>query len=537
VNDAMNAPPPRLPLWPALFDADARASLADALWSYARPRRWFRAKTRSVRQARVVDLVPLSGASLSTARSVLALLELEYDAGESDWYAIPLAHVGAAAARTLRKETPHAIVAHLGDGSAADAEALVDGLATGQAAGDLFDLARAGRACVGEAGRVRGEARAAFGELGDALWSPTLSRGEQTNSTIAFEEKALLKIYRRLTAGPNPELEMGLFLSAQPRPPRTPRILGALSYRGEGEARSLGIVHEFLPNDGDAWSLTLRELRDYFARAARTAPAAGGGAAPLGRFRDLAATLGIRTAEMHLALGRAGIDEPAFAPEPLSTADRQAAVARVRSMLEENLSALSRQLPGLTAGARASAERLLSPATGERLRIEALLSRFQEAPIAVLKTRIHGDLHLGQVLVRGDDFVIIDFEGEPARPLAERRSKASPLRDVMGMARSFSYAPEAVLRESPEPDAERRRARAVWAAAWTRDVNAVFRASYLAAATDAPFIPRDAGQLSLMLAFHELERVVYEVGYEINNRPDWVEIPLGGLVTLAEEEA
>lgn len=527
------SPLPRLRPWPSLFDAEDRPALADALTAYAQPRRWFRAKTRAVRQARIVDLVPLAGGSISAARSVLVVLELEYQGGEPDWYAIPLSHVDAGTAGTLAQEAPHALIAALG-GAAPDAEALVDGLATGQAAGELFALAREGRVCAGELGRLRGEARPGSAEIGAGPWVPRISPGEQTNSTVSFGDQALMKIYRQLTAGPNPELEMGVFLSAQPHPPRTPRVLGALSYEGEGEPRSVGLVHEFLSNDGDAWSRTLDELRTYFERVPPRPPA-NGEEAPLGRFGGLAATLGRRTGELHLALGRVDIQDPAFRPEPLTPADRQAAVDRARAMLDESLAVLSGRLEALTPGARASAERLLSPAGAERRRIESLLSRFRDQPIAVGKTRIHGDLHLGQVLSRGDDFVIIDFEGEPARPLPERRSKASPLRDVMGMARSFSYAPEAILRQGAQTDADRQPARAAWAEAWTRQVSALYRAQYLATVAGAAFIPADDAQLSLMLAFHELERVIYEIGYEINNRPAWVDIPLRGLARLLQD--
>jgi maltose alpha-D-glucosyltransferase/alpha-amylase len=307
---------PTLPHWPALFDGEHRAGLAEALTKYVLPRRWFRAKTRAVRGGRVVDVVPLSGGSLGVVRSVLVLLELEYEAGQPDWYAIPLSRADAGAAGTSARETPHALIASLG-GTDPNGEALVDGLVSGQAAGDLFALAQEGRVCTGEVGRVRGQAWGGFSGIGAGPWVPRISPGEQTNSTVSFGDRALMKIYRQVTAGPNPELEMGVFLAAQPHPPRTPRVLGALSYEGEGQPRSLGIVHEFLSNDGDAWSRTLDELRAYFERVPPRPPA-NGEEAPLGRFGGLAETLGRRTGELHLALGRLAIEEPYFRPEPLT---------------------------------------------------------------------------------------------------------------------------------------------------------------------------------------------------------------------------
>jgi trehalose synthase-fused probable maltokinase len=536
-SPTLRPPPmlPTLPQWAALFGADARGALAEALRRYVQMRRWFRAKARVIRGARVVDLVPLSGASPAAATSVLALLELQYETGGADWYALPLARVAPSALRALVDGAPQALIALLGQGP--DAEGLVDGLQTGHAAGDLFGLARTGRAAVGEAGQVRGRAEPAMAELPAAVLTPRFSPGEQTNSTIAFGDRALMKIYRQLTAGPNPELEMGLFLSAQPHPPPTPRVLGALAYEAAGEPpRSLGILHQFFANDGDAWSMTARELRDYFARVAE-APGAALAAPPIGRFGALAETLGRRTGELHLALGRPGIAEADFQPEPLTADDRAAAIARVRAMLDDDLAALGRRRETLADGPRGLVERLLSPQSHERLRIETLLERFGSQPIAAQKTRIHGDLHLGQVLVRGDDFVIIDFEGEPSRRLEERRGKSSPLRDVVGMVRSFGYAPEAVLRESVAADAEAQRTRVACAEAWTRQVSRLYLAGYLATVAGAPFLPPAGPQLSLMLAFHELERVVYEIGYEIDNRPDWIDIPLRGLARLVGDDA
>jgi maltose alpha-D-glucosyltransferase/alpha-amylase len=181
--------------------------------------------------------------------------------------------------------------------------------------------------------------------------------------------------------------------------------------------------------------------------------------------------------------------------------------------------------------ARAMAESL-RPNMDARARLAALLRRALEHPLSVVKTRIHGDLHLGQVLSRGDDFVIIDFEGEPTRPLEERRAKSSPLRDVTAMARSFDYAAEAVLREVATVP-ERRRTLEPWAELWTREVTGAYLNAYLTTVKSASFIPERPEDLALLMAFHTLEKVIYELAYEINNRPDWIEIPLRGLARLA----
>ncbi len=203
-------------------------------------------------------------------------------------------------------------------------------------------------------------------------------------------------------------------------------------------------------------------------------------------------------------------------------------------MLHETLSALERTMDRLGPEAHAIAESL-RPNMDARARLSALLRRTLEHPLSVIKTRVHGDLHLGQVLSRGDDFVIIDFEGEPTRPLEERRAKTSPLRDVMAMARSFDYAAEAGVAATWPPDRRGGAALEPRAALWTREVTGTYLNAYLATVKAASFIPKRIEDLELLLSFHELEKVIYELAYEINNRPDWIEIPLRGLARLARD--
>ena len=528
--------------WDLLFSPEppAQERLAALLLDYARPRRWFRAKSRATRGARVADVIPLPG---DAPPNLLVLLEIAYDGdgagADADLYVIPLAQVGPAAAAALAIDRPHALVALFDEGAGG---ALVDGLATGAAAPALLRLVRAGAVARGEHGELRGQAFPGLAEasapIDGAALTVSVPRVEQTNSTVTFGDRLLLKIYRPLTPGASPELEMGEFLSARGPLAFVPRVLGALTYVGrDGLPRVLGVAHEYLSNDGDGWSLALRALDDYFDRVAREPappppPGSQAATALVGRIASLAETLGRRTGQLHLALA-ATAGDPAFAPEPLTEADRAAMAARAESMLERHLAMLATAAT-VAPAVRALAERL-RPDGPERRTIATLLARVRDRPIAVVKTRIHGDLHLGQVLARGDDFAIIDFEGEPARPPDERRAKSSPLRDVMGMVRSFDYAPAAALRARARAAAEARSSQAElepWAALWTAEVSAAFLRGYLATVTGAPFLPRDADALSALLLFHELEKVIYELGYEIDNRPDWVEIPLRRLVEI-----
>jgi trehalose synthase-fused probable maltokinase len=568
--------------WTLLSVSGGRERIARDLLAYAQQRRWFRAKTRKTQGARIVDVLPLDRAAPESAEELLAILEITYgDGGEADLYAIPLACVDQGEGIALGFERPSALIgAESGSAGATgppESQALVDGLVSGSAAGPLLQVLRASETRRGEVGELRGEASPLLAELlQDGVPQVEVSRVEQTNSTLVFGHRAILKIYRHLTTGPNPELEVGRFLTEACHPPCVPRVLGALSYlpRNGGPALSLGIAHEFLTNAGDAWSLAQRALRSYFARvsgappakrpiaggsallaAARATPVPDAGASTggVGRFIAHAETLGRRTAEMHLALvsGAAdGAENPDFAPEPLTPADRGVLVARAGQMLEQTFAALAEAVQrGLGTEAQLIAERLL--ASGAKRQTLELLAAFRDRPLTALKTRTHGDFHLGQVLARRPeaaaddeiaDFVIVDFEGEPARSLAERRTKSSPLRDVMGMIRSFDYAPAAALKgsdpQSPggwrnqpgtEPDI---RALIGWGHYWTREVTVAYLRSYLNAAGQAPFIPKAFEELALLVTFHELEKVIYEVGYELNNRPGWVEIPLRGLAAI-----
>jgi maltose alpha-D-glucosyltransferase/alpha-amylase len=549
--------------WPALLAVDHRPRFAKLILDYVRDRRWFRAKTRTPRAANLADVIPFD------ASSALVLLRIEYETGEADLYAVPLGYVDGQAAASLLADAgaAHAIIARLGATCANGA--LVDGLLVpGLAAEALFAILRQGARAGGERGEVAGAADPLFGEVvGTGFLPIEIPRVEQTNSTAIFGKRVLLKIYRELTAGPNPELELGRYLTSACDPPLTPRVLGALWYRVQDDHRTafnLGIAHEYLRNDGDAWTLALREVRATFAtieaapdravdRSGSAAGSRGGvetllaralepepepniaAAVTVGGFLARAATLGRRTGELHLALARAGND-PDFAPEPLSADDRRAMAGRAQAMLNAELDALPALLSRLTPQIRIIAQRLLDPSS--RHAIASRFEQFCDRAIDVVKTRIHGDLHLGQVLCRGEDFVIIDFEGEPARPLSERRAKSSPLRDVMGMVRSFDYAPQAVLRDAsfegggPGGGPERARRLETWAGVWTAEVTAAYLRGYLTTVAAAAFIPRARDELALLLGFHELEKVIYEIRYEANHRPDWLEIPLRGLAAI-----
>jgi maltose alpha-D-glucosyltransferase / alpha-amylase len=355
---------------------------------------------------------------------------------------------------------------------------------------------------------------------------------EQSNTSMIVNEQLVLKLYRRLQSGVQPEVEMARFLTEVAGFANTPAYLGSLQRLDEsGEETALGIAFGLVPNQGDGWNYTVDWLRRFMEEQAIERAGEHDEAGVLfTEYAGLAETLGTRTAELHRALA-AETDDPAFAGEPIGADDLASWGHAVHEQHALARTALRRALGDIDEPHRARAEAVLA---GERL-IAARIDELTSHPVDALKTRIHGDYHLGQVLVSHNDFFIIDFEGEPARSFEQRRQKLSPLKDVAGMIRSFDYAAYQACRwalEQPLPNA----AAAVTAAeSWGRLVQDIFLTAYIAAIDGAPSWPGDdeaRGLLDLFL----LEKALYEIVYEATNRPRWLEVPLSGLARLLSME-
>ncbi len=527
-----------------LFAGAARSALARQLVTYVSARRWFRSKARAHKSASIVDVVELS--STAQIPQKLLLLQIEFVEGEAEVYVVPLAVAMGDAAATLREKSPHTVIANVQiaglDG------VLHDALATGGAADALMEAVRAHSTLAGDEGRIVTAQLPAFAEVagGDPL-SASASELEQTNSTIAFGNRYLLKVYRQLEAGINPELEIGGFVArnGERSVSRLPRLIGSIVYQNERGPATLATVQEFVAHEGVAWPLTLSAVERYFERVlsatasehppepasptgslveqARQTPSPGMQAL-VGAYFGHARQMGQRVAEMHLLLASEEVD-PAFAPEAFSGFHQRSIFQGAHSLLMRTTDLLRRRLGSFDHATRTSAEGVIALEAQIDHRLRAITSH----KIDVVRIRVHGDLHLGQILHTGDDFVVIDFEGEPSRPINERRYKRNPLRDVTGMIRSFQYAAESVLRGG------RFRVEDVpvlrtWAQCLTSWVTATFLAAYFERVGSTPFIPKTDADTNLLLGFYILEKSLYEVGYELNNRPDWLPIPLRGIL-------
>ncbi len=349
-----------------------------------------------------------------------------------------------------------------------------------------------------------------------------------SNSAALLAERLFLKVYRRMRAGMNPELEVGRYLTDVAKFEHCVPVAGSVDYVArDGEVTTLALLQRFTPNQGDAWEFTVEYLgRHLEAGAASATPEV---AEAHGAYLTLVRRLGERTAQLHGALCLTTGDA-AFDPEPLTAADVQQWTLQVRSDTELTLRMLEERAETLAPALQMQARRLLDASP----RLIEHVERLAHTPAVGRKTRIHGDYHLGQVLVTLNDFVIIDFEGEPTRPLAERRRKQSALRDVAGMLRSFNYARHAALLHvghTPE-QAERLAPRA---RAWEDEVRGAFLQAYRAAAVHAGVFS-DGAQFDAaraLLELFELEKALYELRYEMQSRPDWMAVPLAGIAALA----
>jgi len=504
--------------WNEVF---ASPALGRAIARYVRSRRWFGGKTKTIANVSIRDRV-------AQASHVLALLTIEYTDAEPDTYLLPLAITQARRA----DEKIDTLIARLKDGCMLYEPVHEEALAQG-----LLEAIGRRRHLKGEAGTVNGVPSRAFKELrGTGHLDAQVIRAEQSNTAIVYGQRLFLKLFRRLEAGENVDLEVSRFLSEETEFRNTPRLAGAIEYRtNHSEPMTLAVAQSFTSNSGDAWTYTLDAIGRYFERITSDMAAAEKVKARttdpdfardvLGPYLTHAELLGQRTAEMHLALASRD-DIAAFAPEPFTPHYQRSIYQSIRTQIVQTLALLRRR-----AKENPDAQELLKHEAELQQRIRTILN----VKIGGQRIRTHGDYHLGQVLFTGNDFVIIDFEGEPMRPLSERRIKRSALRDVAGMIRSFHYAPYAVFFGRTAGGVIRAEDAALLesgAVFWHQWISSAFLRAYLDRSAGARHLPATRDEVNVLLNAHLLEKALYEIGYELNSRPEWVRIPLRGVLDL-----
>jgi maltose alpha-D-glucosyltransferase/alpha-amylase len=562
--------------WGSILEGGERERLEKkVLPEYLKNCRWFGGKAKMIRDLRIVESIPIPKDS---DVSYALFLEVWYTEGTQDLYMLPVSFALTRKteqpaeefivegqrvrldydwltikAKLIMEDFPQSVIAHLYVGD--DEGILYDAAYDGKFHEALLTTIIRRKKIKGNRGDLIGFHGKKFKRLLDdkelSLSSQVL-KAEQSNTSILYGDKYYFKLFRRLKEGVNPDQEITRFLTERAEFPQIPPFVGSMEYRRAGsEPIVIGLLQGFVPNQGDAWTYTIDALDRYFekvlsrAKEIQEIPKAPPSlfdidfpSIPLllrelieGHYLEMVTLLGRRTGEMHLALSSSP-DEPDFAPEPFSMLYQRSVFQAMRSLVRRVLQILRKMIKTLPEPLQEESSFMLGSE-------EKILNRLQEIVwrrFSATKIRIHGDYHLGQVLYTGKDFMIIDFEGEPARELTERRLKGSPLRDVAGMVRSFHYAAyiallkEASLRTEDIPVLE------PWTNLWYRYVSGVFFKSYLDTVRSAPFIPAEKKELEIMLNAFLLEKAVYELGYELNNRPEWVIIPLRGLKDLLQGE-
>jgi maltose alpha-D-glucosyltransferase/alpha-amylase len=514
--------------WDALFAGTARERLErEVLPAYLRAQRWFGGKERGIASVRLRSPVPvLTGATPAWA----TLADVSYEDGAAgETYSLPLAIATGRAAQRVLEQSGGAVLAPL-HGSRGRG-VLYDAMTDDAFCRRLLEVVNH-RQMSSEHAQIQGESLPAFASLYDALdEEPAMQRftSEQSNSSVMIGGQLILKLYRRIEPGPHPEVETGRhFASVGYR--GASQLAGAITYHaGDEPGAAYAVLHEFVWNQADGWTHARGEAVRYFEEAPEEIDRAAGadaGSFPEPQYSEAARKLGARTAEMHRALATpSGNSE--FIPEPLTTGDRDALLARIAHRLEALAPALERLRSEHPDAA------LIVDRAGN---VERQLGRVVPAADGGVNIRCHGDYHLGQVLWAKEDFTIVDFEGEVGLPLAERRRKTSVLTDVAGMVRSFHYAAEVGLQEHlgrlTDSDEARLRLQPL-ASYWEQRCASAFLEGYVQTlgADDSRLIP-PTGAFSGWLDAHLLDKALHELEYELGHRPEWVAIPLAGVAAL-----
>jgi maltose alpha-D-glucosyltransferase / alpha-amylase len=532
--------------WEELLEARRRAVLEGILAAYLPGRRWFGGKTRAIKGVHIQEKIEVPGVA---GGAWLVFLRVDYVHADPDLYLVPLTWVEAEGAGSLPIEKAGLVMASVKLARSGRSGWLMDALGSRDFARALLEWVMRRRGVHGQFGELVASQTShlrGLREAGLPALEPALSRAEQSNSSIIYGDRLILKLLRRLEPGVNPELELGRFLADRGFA-HVPALAGALEYEvGKGEPMTVGVLSGFVPNCKDAWVHALETLERFYDRVAAlpedhprpvlatgrlvdlaSADLPASTVEWIGTYQESARLLGERTAALHGALA-GETEDPAFVPEPFTPHYVRGLYQSMRNLTRRTLQLLQKRLKALSPEVGAEAERVLGlePEMLRRFRV------LYERPMTALRIRHHGDFHLGQVLHTGKDFLLVDFEGEPARSLGERRLKRSPLRDVAGMIRSFDYAAHAALfqhleRGSLSP-AGRERA-SMWARSWSGWVGVMYFRAYREAVRGASFLPQGDEELQVLMDAYVLEKAVYELAYELNNRPDWLRIPLQGI--------
>jgi maltose alpha-D-glucosyltransferase/alpha-amylase len=565
--------------WETVLEGEPLKRLEDQILpGYLMSCRWFGGKAKTIRTVSIVDTIPIVKDS---DVAMILLVAIRYVEGIQDLYLLPLSFAITrkgeepseemivegmrvrldyewltVKAGMIMEEYPQSIIARLCVGG--DEGILFDAAYDSKFRESLLSAIARRRKLRGDRGElfcIQGRMFRRLQKDGELPLSSQVLKAEQSNTSVLYGDKFYLKLFRGLNEGINPDREITQFLTEKANFQYIPPYAGSIEYRRpDSEPISLALLQGFAQCQGDSWTFTVSALGRFFEQVLSRVRELGDPPKPPpsvfavfdtdpasmppilqelieGHYLEMIELLGKRTGEMHLALSSSA-DEPDFMPEPFSMLYQRSVYQSMRGQARQVFQFLKKNLRSLPIEAAELAEQIL----GFENKIIDQFGAMLQRKFSAMKIRIHGDYHLGQVLFTGKDFIIIDFEGEPARPLSERKLKKSPLRDIAGMIRSFHYGAffallkEASIRSEDIPVLER------WTILWYRNVSGIFLTSYLNTVRGAPFIPAEREELKIILKAFLLDKAIYELGYELNNRPEWTVIPLRGIRGLMRSE-
>jgi maltose alpha-D-glucosyltransferase/alpha-amylase len=538
--------------WEKVLSERSRPALEKAFRSYLHAASWLGPGGKPIKTATLQEGVALP---LGTANAFLTIWQVEYAGAEVEWYAVPLAFAVDDEAERLRRDEPQRVVAEVTIARPAQRGVLYDALGLPEFDLALLDIITRRRRLKGRGGNVvawRGPLLRAVSRKATADLESAPLKTRQRHTSVRYGERLVLKLFRRLHWGVNPELELGRFLTERGFP-HAPPLAGALEYhRADGERLGLAAVHGWLPKAESGWEYTLRALGRYYERVL-SLTTEGGSFLPAGKrliqlvregfpaevpelvgtYLESARLLGLRTAELHQALA-ADATNTEFAPEPSTTFYQRSLYQSMRNTARHSLQKLRDELPRLPEDARPAAQRVLDLEPQLLKHFQSLLA----LRVSASRIRCHGDYGLGQVLHTGKDFMIVDFEGHPTLPVSERRIKRLVLRDITGMLCSFHYAADMALTRQIQPGRlapDERHTLAVWADCWRLWVSVAFLKGYFDTLGRSPLLPATDAELQALLEIYLLHRTMDELGNHLASELALVRPACEGILELVQQ--
>jgi maltose alpha-D-glucosyltransferase/alpha-amylase len=544
VEDKGDQPVVKVNKWQELFtDRNLQQLEVKILPDYIKDCRWFGSKARNIKTLKIREKIEI-GEKGSYFNWLI--LDIQYNEGLADGYQLPITFVRIQQDEDLRQVDKKGIISKLKVGE--DEGLLIDAVYDEGFRNTLFSHLKKGRKIKVGADQLVFHANGKDGLKSAQEVSSKILSAEQSNTSIIYNGRYFMKLYRKVDNTINPDLEITRFLTEKAQFPNVPQFLGDISLFHKGNTRTvLAMMQEAVPNQGDAWEYTKDALHRYFERVLvlpqteskpqiveeLSSPLAFNDLSDSlqelmgGIFSERILLLGKRTGEMHQAL-TSFPEEKDFELEEFSLHYQRSLFSSMQSLTRSTFQSLKQNLKNLPENVREEADEVLHL----KDQVLKIFKRIFDHKITTMKIRNHGDFHLGQVLWTGKDFMIIDYEGEPARPYSERRLKRSPLRDVAGMIRSFHYASYSTVLQDQYVNQRKEQNLQGWAEVWFHHISRFYLKGYFDQVKGEPFIPKDRGDVKILLETYLLEKAVYELNYELNNRPDWVIIPLRGIKSI-----